>query len=190
MVIEGAVAFLFPFCLVFVLLADYSVANGGKGGPTDAKRPCRIMLRNSASDVIAGVLARSIAKLPRPRPLYQLVRIGGNGARNDCLLIEAQVIIGVKRQSFSIELDRSRGTTPRGVVHVATHSTRRLLRGLGNRELHRVIGRMRLGRLTSVVSYGPDGRGGRVRSRVGGVFKVTVGVPISVGTDGGTGSFV
>ena len=178
--VRNTITFLFPFCLIFLLLTSCSLTGKNRKKPASTGQPYEIVLEGDTDSIVTRILTEDVPALPQPEPLCKLIQVKKGKTKGSYLLVRTRIIVNITDKDFAVKLSHDENATPQNIIRINAHSVQQLRERLNGEKLRQIVDEAELKHLAEIISNNPSKQNKEMQEEVKKTFGLDMKIPVSM----------
>ena len=178
--VRNTITFLFPFCLIFLLLTSCGLTGMNRKKPASTGRPYEIVLEGDTDSIVTRILTEDVPALPQPEPLCKLIQVKKGKTKGSYLLIRTHIIVNITDKDFAVKLNHDENAAPQNIIRINARSVQQLRERLNGEKLRQLVDEAELKHLAEMISNNPSKQNKEMQEEVKKTFGLDMKIPVSM----------
>lgn len=178
--VRNTITFLFPFCLIFLLLTSCSLTGKNRKKPASTGQPYEIVLEGDTDSIVTRILTEDVPALPQPEPLCKLIQVKKGKTKGSYLLVRTRIIVNITDKDFAVKLSHDENAAPQNIIRINAHSVQQLRERLNGEKLRQIVDEAELKHLAEIISNNPSKQNKEMQEEVKKTFGLDMKIPVSM----------
>lgn len=178
--VRNTITFLFPFCLIFLLLTSCSLTGKNRKKPASTGQPYEIVLEGDTDSIVTRILTEDVPALPQPEPLCKLIQVKKGKTKGSYLLVRTRIIVNITDKDFAVKLSHDENAAPQNIIRINAHSVQQLRERLNGEKLRQIVDEAELKHLAEMISNNPSKQNKEMQEEVKKTFGLDMKIPVSM----------
>lgn len=178
--VRNTITFLFPFCLIFLLLTSCGLTGKNRKKPASTGQPYEIVLEGDTDSIVTRILTEDVPSLPQPEPLCKLIQVKKGKTRGSYLLVRTRIIVNITDKDFAVKLSHDENAAPQNIIRINAHSVQQLRERLNGEKLRQIVDEAELKHLAEMISNNPSKQNKEMQEEVKKTFGLDMKIPVSM----------
>jgi hypothetical protein len=177
---RNTITFLFPFCLIFLLLTSCGLTGKNRKKPASTGQPYEIVLEGDTDSIVTRILTEDVPSLPQPEPLCKLIQVKKGKTKGSYLLVRTRIIVNITDKDFAVKLSHDENAEPQNIIRINAHSVQQLRERLNGEKLRQIVDEAELKHLAEIISNNPSKQNKEMQEEVKKTFGLDMKIPVSM----------
>ena len=177
---RNTITFLFPFCLIFLLLTSCGLTGKNRKKPASTGQPYEIVLEGDTDSIVTRILTEDVPSLPQPEPLCKLIQVKKGKTKGSYLLVRTRIIVNITDKDFAVKLSHDENAAPQNIIRINAHSVQQLRERLNGEKLRQLVDEAELKHLAEMISNNPSKQNKEMQEEVKKTFGLDIKIPVSM----------
>ena len=178
--VRNTITFLFPFCLIFLLLTSCGLTGKNRKKPASTGQPYEIVLEGDTDSIVTRILTEDVPALPQPEPLCKLIQVKKGKTKGSYLLVRTRIIVNITDKDFAVKLNHDENAAPQNIIRINAHSVQQLRERLNGEKLRQIVDEAELKHLAEIISNNPSKQNKEMQEEVKKTFGLDMKIPVSM----------
>ena len=178
--VRNTITFLFPFCLIFLLLTSCGLTGKNRKKPASTGQPYEIVLEGDTDSIVTRILTEDVSALPQPEPLCKLIQVKKGKTKGSYLLVRTRIIVNITDKDFAVKLSHDENAEPQNIIRINAHSVQQLRERLNGEKLRQIVDEVELKHLAEMISNNPSKQNKEMQEEVKKTFGLDMKIPVSM----------
>ena len=178
--VRNTITFLFPFCLIFLLLTSCDLTGKNRRKPASTGQPYEIVLEGDTDSIVTRILTEDVPALPQPEPLCKLIQVKKGKTKGSYLLVRTRIIVNITDKDFAVKLSHDENAAPQNIIRINAHSVQQLRERLNGEKLRQIVDEAELKHLAEMISNNPSKQNKEMQEEVKKTFGLDMKIPVSM----------
>ena len=178
--VRNTITFLFPFCLIFLLLTSCGLTGKNKKKPASTGQPYEIVLEGDTDSIVTRILTEDVPALPQPEPLCKLIQVKKGKTKGSYLLVRTRIIVNITDKDFAVKLNHDENAAPQNIIRINARSVQQLRERLNGEKLRQLVDEAELKHLAEMISNNPSKQNKEMQEEVKKTFGLDMKIPVSM----------
>ena len=178
--VRNSITFLFPFCLIFLLLTGCGLTGKNRKKPASTGQPYEIVLEGDTDSIVTRILTEDVPALPQPEPLCKLIQVKKGKTKGSYLLVRTRIIVNITDKDFAVKLSHDENAAPQNIIRINARSVQQLREKLNGEKLCQIVDEAELKHLTEMISNNPSKQNKEMQEEVKKTFGLDMKIPVSM----------
>ena len=178
--VRNTITFLFPFCLIFLLLTSCGLTGKNRKKPASTGQPYEIVLEGDTDSIVTRILTEDVPALPQPEPLCKLIQVKKGKTKGSYLLVRTRIIVNITDKDFAVKLSHDENAAPQNIIRINARSVQQLREKLNGEKLRQIVDEAELKHLTEMISNNPNKQNKEMQEEVKKTFGLDMKIPVSM----------
>ena len=178
--VRNTITFLFPFCLIFLLLTSCGLTGMNRKKPASTGRPYEIVLEGDTDSIVTRILTEDVPALPQPEPLCKLIQVKKGKTKGSYLLVRTRIIVNITDKDFAVKLNHDENAAPQNIIRINARSVQQLRERLNGEKLRQLVDEAELEHLAEMISKNPSKQNKEIQEEVKKTFGLDMKIPVSM----------
>ena len=178
--VRNTITFLFPFCLIFLLLTSCGLTGMNRKKPASTGQPYEIVLEGDTDSIVTRILTEDVPALPQPEPLCKLIQVKKGKTKGSYLLVRTRIIVNITDKDFAVKLSHDENAAPQNIIRINAHSVQQLRERLNGEKLRQIVDEAELKHLAEMISNNPSKQNKEMQEEVKKTFGLDMKIPVSM----------
>ena len=178
--VRNTITFLFPFCLIFLLLTSCDLTGKNRKKPASTGQPYEIVLEGDTDSIVTRILTEDVPALPQPEPLCKLIQVKKGKTKGSYLLVRTRIIVNITDKDFAVKLSHDENAAPQNIIRINAHSVQQLRERLYGEKLRQIVDEAELKHLAEMISNNPSKQNKEMQEEVKKTFGLDMKIPVSM----------
>ena len=178
--VRNTITFLFPFCLIFLLLTSCGLTGKNRKKPASTGRPYEIVLEGDTDSIVTRILTEDVPALPQPEPLCKLIQVKKGKTKGSYLLVRTRIIVNITDKDFAVKLNHDENAAPQNIIRINARSVQQLRERLNGEKLRQLVDEAELKHLAEMISNNPSKQNKEMQEEVKKTFGLDIKIPVSM----------
>ena len=178
--VRNTITFLFPFCLIFLLLTSCGLTGKNRKKPASTGQPYEIVLEGDTDSIVTRILTEDVPALPQPEPLCKLIQVKKGKTKGSYLLVRTRIIVNITDKDFAVKLSHDENAEPQNIIRINAHSVQQLRERLNGEKLRQIVDEVELKHLAEMISNNPSKQNKEMQEEVKKTFGLDMKIPVSM----------
>ena len=178
--VRNTITFLFPFCLIFLLLTSCGLTGKNRKKPASTGQPYEIVLEGDTDSIVTRILTEDVPALPQPEPLCKLIQVKKGKTKGSYLLVRTRIIVNITDKDFAVKLSHDENAAPQNIIRINAHSVQQLRERLNGEKLRQIVDEAELKHLAEMISNNPSKQNKEMQEEVKKTFGLDMKIPVSM----------
>ena len=178
--VRNTITFLFPFCLIFLLLTSCDLTGKNRKKPASTGQPYEIVLEGDTDSIVTRILTEDVPALPQPEPLCKLIQVKKGKTKGNYLLVRTRIIVNITDKDFAVKLSHDENAAPQNIIRINAHSVQQLRERLNGEKLRQIVDEAELKHLAEMISNNPSKQNKEMQEEVKKTFGLDMKIPVSM----------
>lgn len=178
--VRNTITFLFPFCLIFLLLTSCGLTGMNRKKPASTGQPYEIVLEGDTDSIVTRILTEDVPALPQPEPLCKLIQVKKGKTKGSYLLVRTRIIVNITDKDFAVKLDHDENAAPQNIIRINARSVQQLRERLNGEKLRQLVDEAELEHLAEIISNNPSKQNKEMQEEVKKTFGLDMKIPVSM----------
>lgn len=178
--VRNTITFLFPFCLIFLLLTSCGLTGKNRKKPASTGQPYEIVLEGDTDNIVTRILTEDVPALPQPEPLCKLIQVKKGKTKGSYLLVRTRIIVNITDKDFAVKLNHDENAAPQNIIRINAHSVQQLRERLNGEKLRQIVDEAELKHLAEMISNNPSKQNKEMQEEVKKTFGLDMKIPVSM----------
>ena len=177
---RNTITFLFPFCLIFLLLTSCGLTGKNRKKPASTGQPYEIVLEGDTDSIVTRILTEDVPALPQPEPLCKLIQVKKGKTKGSYLLVRTRIIVNITDKDFAVKLNHDENAAPQNIIRINARSIQQLRERLNGEKLRQIVDEAELKHLAEIISNNPSKQNKEMQEEVKKTFGLDMKIPVSM----------
>ena len=178
--VRNTITFLFPFCLIFLLLTSCGLTGKNRKKPASTGQPYEIVLEGDTDSIVTRILTEDVPSLPQPEPLCKLIQVKKGKTKGSYRLVRTRIIVNITDKDFAVKLSHDENAAPQNIIRINAHSVQQLRERLNGEKLRQIVDEAELKHLAEIISNNPSKQNKEMQEEVKKTFGLDMKIPVSM----------
>ena len=178
--VRNTITFLFPFCLIFLLLTSCGLTGKNRKKPASTGQPYEIVLEGDTDSIVTRILTEDVPALPQPEPLCKLIQVKKGKTKGSYLLVRTRIIVNITDKDFAVKLNHDENAAPQNIIRINARSVQQLRERLNGEKLRQIVDEAELKHLADIISNNPSKQNKEMQEEVKKTFGLDMKIPVSM----------
>ena len=178
--VRNTITFLFPFCLIFLLLTSCGLTGKNRKKPASTGQPYEIVLEGDTDSIVTRILTEDVPALPQPEPLCKLIQVKKGKTKGSYLLVRTRIIVNITDKDFAVKLSHDENAAPQNIIRINARSVQQLRERLNGEKLRQLVDEAELKHLAEMISNNPSKQNKEMQEEVKKTFGLDIKIPVSM----------
>lgn len=178
--VRNTITFLFPFCLIFLLLTSCGLTGMNRKKPASTGQPYEIVLEGDTDSIVTRILTEDVPALPQPEPLCKLIQVKKGKTKGSYLLVRTRIIVNITDKDFAVKLNHDENAAPQNIIRINARSVQQLRERLNGEKLRQLVDEAELKHLAEMISNNPSKQNKEMQEEVKKTFGLDMKIPVSM----------
>ena len=178
--VRNTITFLFPFCLIFLLLTSCGLTGKNRKKPASTGQPYEIVLEGDTDSIVTRILTEDVPALPQPEPLCKLFLVKKGKTKVSYLLVRTRIIVNITDKDFAVKLNHDENAAPQNIIRINARSVQQLRERLNGEKLRQLVDEAELEHLAEMISNNPSKQNKEMQEEVKKTFGLDMKIPVSM----------
>ena len=178
--VRNTITFLFPFCLIFLLLTSCGLTGMNRKKPASTGQPYEIVLEGDTDSIVTRILTEDVPALPQPEPLCKLIQVKKGKTKGSYLLVRTRIIVNITDKDFAVKLNHDENAAPQNIIRINASSVQQLRERLNGEKLRQIVDEAELKHLAEIISNNPSKQNKEMQEEVKKTFGLDMKIPVSM----------
>ena len=178
--VRNTITFLFPFCLIFLLLTSCGLTGKNRKKPASTGQPYEIVLEGDTDSIVTRILTEDVPSLPQPEPLCKLIQVKKGKTKGSYLLVRTRIIVNITDKDFAVKLNHDENAAPQNIIRINARSVQQLRERLNGEKLRQLVDEAELKHLAEMISNNPSKQNKEMQEEVKKTFGLDMKIPVSM----------
>ena len=178
--VRNTITFLFPFCLIFLLLTSCGLTGKNRKKPASTGQPYEIVLEGDTDSIVTRILTEDVPSLPQPEPLCKLIQVKKGKTKGSYLLVRTRIIVNITDKDFAVKLNHDENAAPQNIIRINARSVQQLRERLNGEKLRQLVDEAELKHLAEMISNNPSKQNKEMQEEVKKTFGLDIKIPVSM----------
>ena len=178
--VRNTITFLFPFCLIFLLLTSCGLTGKNRKKPASTGQPYEIVLEGDTDSIVTRILTEDVPALPQPEPLCKLIQVKKGKTKGSYLLVRTRIIVNITDKDFAVKLNHDENAAPQNIIRINARSVQQLRERLNGEKLRQLVDEAELEHLAEMISNNPNKQNKEMQEEVKKTFGLDMKIPVSM----------
>ena len=178
--VRNTITFLFPFCLIFLLLTSCGLTGKNRKKPASTGQPFEIVLEGDTDSIVTRILTEDVPALPQPEPLCKLIQVKKGKTKGSYLLVRTRIIVNITDKDFAVKLNHDENAAPQNIIRINARSVQQLRERLNGEKLRQLVDEAELEHLAEIISNNPSKQNKEMQEEVKKTFGLDMKIPVSM----------
>ena len=178
--VRNTITFLFPFCLIFLLLTSCGLTGKNRKKPASTGQPYEIVLEGDTDSIVTRILTEDVPALPQPEPLCKLIQVKKGKTKGSYLLVRTRIIVNITDKDFAVKLNHDENAAPQNIIRINARSVQQLRERLNGEKLRQLVDEAELEHLAEMISNNPSKQNKEMQEEVKKTFGLDMKIPVSM----------
>ena len=178
--VRNTITFLFPFCLIFLLLTSCGLTGKNRKKPASTGQPYEIVLEGDTDSIVTRILTEDVPALPQPEPLCKLIQVKKGKTKGSYLLVRTRIIVNITDKDFAVKLNHDENAAPQNIIRINARSVQQLRERLNGEKLRQLVDEAELEHLAEIISNNPSKQNKEMQEEVKKTFGLDMKIPVSM----------
>ena len=178
--VRNTITFLFPFCLIFLLLTSCGLTGMNRKKPASTGQPYEIVLEGDTDSIVTRILTEDVPALPQPEPLCKLIQVKKGKTKGSYLLVRTRIIVNITDKDFAVKLNHDENAAPQNIIRINARSVQQLRERLNGEKLRQLVDEAELKHLAEMISNNPSKQNKEMKEEVKKTFGLDMKIPVSM----------
>ena len=178
--VRNTITFLFPFCLIFLLLTSCGLTGKNRKKPASTGQPYEIVLEGDTDSIVTRILTEDVPALPQPEPLCKLIQVKKGKTKGSYLLVRTRIIVNITDKDFAVKLNHDENAAPQNIIRINARSVQQLRERLNGEKLRQLVDEAELEHLAEMISNNPSKQNKEMQEEVKKTFGLDIKIPVSM----------
>ena len=178
--VRNTITFLFPFCLIFLLLTSCGLTGKNRKKPASTGQPYEIVLEGDTDSIVTRILTEDVPALPQPEPLCKLIQVKKGKTKGSYLLVRTRIIVNITDKGFAVKLNHDENAAPQNIIRINARSVQQLRERLNGEKLRQLVDEAELKHLAEMISNNPSKQNKEMQEEVKKTFGLDIKIPVSM----------
>ena len=178
--VRNTITFLFPFCLIFLLLTSCGLTGMNRKKPASTGQPYEIVLEGDTDSIVTRILTEDVPALPQPEPLCKLIQVKKGKTKGSYLLVRTRIIVNITDKDFAVKLNHDENAAPQNIIRINARSVQQLRERLNGEKLRQLVDEAEMKHLAEMISNNPSKQNKEMQEEVKKTFGLDMKIPVSM----------
>lgn len=178
--VRNTITFLFPFCLIFLLLTSCGLTGMNRKKPASTGQPYEIVLEGDTDSIVTRILTEDVPALPQPEPLCKLIQVKKGKTKGSYLLVRTRIIVNITDKDFTVKLNHDENAAPQNIIRINARSVQQLRERLNGEKLRQIVDEAELKHLAEIISNNPSKQNKEMQEEIKKTFGLDMKIPVSM----------
>ena len=178
--VRNTITFLFPFCLIFLLLTSCGLTGKNRKKPASTGQPYEIVLEGDTDSIVTRILTEDVPALPQPEPLCKLIQVKKGKTKGSYLLVRTRINVNITDKDFAVKLNHDENAAPQNIIRINARSVQQLRERLNGEKLRQLVDEAELKHLAEIISNNPSKQNKEMQEEVKKTFGLDIKIPVSM----------
>ena len=178
--VRNTITFLFPFCLIFLLLTSCGLTGKNRKKPASTGQPYEIVLEGDTDSIVTRILTEDVPALPQSEPLCKLIQVKKGKTKGSYLLVRTRIIVNITDKDFAVKLNHDENAAPQNIIRINARSIQQLRERLNGEKLRQIVDEAELKHLAEIISNNPSKQNKEMQEEVKKTFGLDMKIPVSM----------
>ena len=178
--VRNTITFLFPFCLIFLLLTSCGLTGMNRKKPASTGQPYEIVLEGDTDSIVTRILTEDVPALPQPEPLCKLIQVKKGKTKGSYLLVRTRIIVNITDKDFAVKLNHDENAAPQNIIRINARSVQQLRERLNGEKLRQLVDEAELEHLAEMISNNPSKQNKEMQEELKKTFGLDIKIPVSM----------
>lgn len=178
--VRNTITFLFPFCLIFLLLTSCGLTGKNRKKTASTGQPYEIVLEGDTDSIVTRILTEDVPSLPQPEPLCKLIQVKKGKTKGSYRLVRTRIIVNITDKDFAVKLSHDENAAPQNIIRINAHSVQQLRERLNGEKLRQIVDEAELKHLAEIISNNPSKQNKEMQEEVKKTFGLDMKIPVSM----------
>ena len=178
--VRNTITFLFPFCLIFLLLTSCGLTGKNRKKPASTGQPYEIVLEGDTDSIVTRILTEDVPALPQPEPLCKLIQVKKGKTKGSYLLVRTRIIVNITDKDFAVKLNHDENAAPQNIIRINARSVQQLRERLNGEKLRQIVDEAELKHLAEIISNNPNKQNKEMQEEIKKTFGLDMKIPVSM----------
>ena len=178
--VRNTITFLFPFCLIFLILTSCGLTGKNRKKPASTGQPYEIVLEGDTDSIVTRILTEDVPALPQPEPLCKLIQVKKGKTKGSYLLVRTRIIVNITDKDFAVKLNHDENAAPQNIIRINARSVQQLRERLNGEKLRQIVDEAELKHLAEIISNNPSKQNKEMQEEVKKTFGLDMKIPVSM----------
>jgi len=178
--VRNTITFLFPFCLIFLLLTSCGLTGKNRKKPASTGQPYEIVLEGDTDSIVTRILTEDVPALPQPEPLCKLIQVKKGKTKGSYLLVRTRIIVNITDKDFAVKLNHDENAAPQNIIRINARSVQQLRERLNGEKLRQLVDEAELEHLAEMISNNPSKQNKEMQEELKKTFGLDIKIPVSM----------
>ena len=178
--VRNTITFLFPFCLIFLLLTSCGLTGMNRKKPASTGQPYEIVLEGDTDSIVTRILTEDVPALPQPEPLCKLIQVKKGKTKGSYLLARTRIIVNITDKDFAVKLNHDENAAPQNIIRINARSVQQLRERLNGEKLRQLVDEAELEHLAEMISNNPSKQNKEMQEELKKTFGLDIKIPVSM----------
>ena len=178
--VRNTITFLFPFCLIFLLLTSCGLTGMNRKKPASTGQPYEIVLEGDTDSIVTRILTEDVPALPQPEPLCKLIQVKKGKTKGSYLLVRTRIIVNITDKDFAVKLNHDENAAPQNIIRINARSVQQLRERLNGEKLRQLVDEAELKHLAEMISNNPSKQNKEMQEEGKKTFGLDMKIPVSM----------
>ena len=178
--VRNSITFLFPFCLIFLLLTSCGLTGKNRKKPASTGQPYEIVLEGDTDSIVTRILTEDVPALPQPESLCKLIQVKKGKTKGSYLLVRTRIIVNITDKDFAVKLSHDENAAPQNIIRINARSVQQLREKLNGEKLRQIVDEAEQKHLTEMISNNPSKQNKEMQEEVKKTFGLDMKIPVSM----------
>ena len=178
--VRNTITFLFPFCLIFLLLTSCGLTGKNRKKPASTGQPYEIVLEGDTDSIVTRILTEDVPALPQPEPLCKLIQVKKGKTKGSYLLVRTRIIVNITDKDFAVKLNHDENAAPQNIIRINARSVQQLRERLNGEKLRQLVDEAELEHLAEMISNNPSKQNKEMQEEVKKTFGLDMKIQVSM----------
>ena len=178
--VRNTITFLFPFCLIFLLLTSCGLTGKNRKKPASTGQPYEIVLEGDTDSIVTRILTEDVPALPQSEPLCKLIQVKKGKTKGSYLLVRTRIIVNITDKDFAVKLNHDENAAPQNIIRINARSVQQLRERLNGEKLRQLVDEAELEHLAEMISNNPSKQNKEMQEEVKKTFGLDMKIPVSM----------
>ena len=178
--VRNTITFLFPFCLIFLLLTSCGLTGKNRKKPASTGQPYEIVLEGDTDSIVTRILTEDVPALPQPEPLCKLIQVKKGKTKGSYLLVRTRIIVNITDKDFAVKLNHDENAAPQNIIRINARSVQQLRERPNGEKLRQIVDEAELKHLAEIISNNPSKQNKEMQEEVKKTFGLDMKIPVSM----------
>ena len=188
--VRKTITFLFPFYLIFILLASCDITGKNRKKPASTGQPYEVVLEGDTDSIVTKMLTEDVTGLPQPEPFCRLIQVKKGKTRGSYLLVRTRIVVSIaerditdqsnNEKDFSVKLSHDENAAPQNIIRITARSAQQLREKLYGEKLRQIVDEVELKHLADIISSNPSKQNKEMQNEIKKMFGIDLKIPVSM----------